>query len=182
VAALAAGVVLAACSSSSSSSTTTTTSPTLSTGASVLSPAYARGLGFTKVIQAPKSGKVTDEKGCTSSVEAVYENVAAKTGLISDALNCSSASAAAKALATARKSATLDTAIVLPHSLGSSAFVSSSQAPEYLVAWQAGSRVGITAYDVNTAASSTTTAAKAPISAAQVAVLTAAAAHQNAGY
>jgi hypothetical protein len=177
------GLVATGCSSSSSSSTTTTSSTSASAlAAQVIGAAYANSIGFPKTVQAPKSEKVTSQKGCTDSVEAVYEDAAGKTGLISDVLNCSSEASAAAALVAARKHVTTDPSIAVPKALGSSAFATSSNAPEYLIVWQPHDRVGITALDVDTTATSATSAAASPLSAAQAQTLDNAAAHQNSLY
>ena len=53
------------------------------------------------------------------------------------------------ALAVARKHVTLDSSVAIPKQLGTGAFATDSNAPEYLLVWQAGSRVAITAIDVD---------------------------------
>ena len=50
--------------------------------AQVIGAAYATSVGFPKTVQAAKSTKVTTQKGCTSSIEAVYEDATGKTGLV----------------------------------------------------------------------------------------------------
>ena len=120
----------------------------------VLSSAYARGVGYPKTVQAAANRAVTNEKGCSTSIEAVYEDAAGKTGLISDLLKCNSPAAAAKVLVTFRKSTHVASSIGVPVQLGTTAFATASSAPEYLVAWQVGSGVALTAVDVDIAASS----------------------------
>jgi len=61
-----------------------TSNTALSPSASVLSPTYARSVGFTKTYRAAAKQAVTDEKGCSTSVESIYENTTSKTGLISE--------------------------------------------------------------------------------------------------
>jgi hypothetical protein len=175
------GVGLSACGGSSSSTTTSTTD---SVSGSVLSAASAQRLGFPKTVQAAKKTAVTDQKNCTSSVEAVYEDTATKTGLISDVLNCSSSASAAAALAVAKTHATLDSAVTVPKELGSTAFATDSDAPEYLMVWQAGNRVAITAFDANVAATATSTSTTTPVpmTEAQGKTLGAAAVEQNSLY
>jgi hypothetical protein len=182
VAVIVAVVVVLIVTSGGSSTSPTTTS--LAASASVLNPSYARSVGFPKTVQAAKKSSVTDQKGCSSSVEAVYEDSGAKTGLISDVLNCKSAASAASALATARKHVAIDSSVTVPKELGASAFATASNAPEYLVVWQAGNRVAITAIDVNVAASSSTssTVASAPLTQTQADTLGHAAVQQNSLY
>ena len=182
---VAVGVGLSACGGSSSSTTTSTTpSGTPSIAGSVLSAESAQHLGFPKTVQAAKKTAVTDQKNCSSSVEAVYEDTATKTGLISDVLNCSSKASAAAALTVARSHATLDSAVTVPKELGSTAFATDSDAPEYLMVWQAGNRVAITAVDVDVTASATgtSTTTPAPITEAQGKTLGDAAVEQNSLY
>jgi hypothetical protein len=150
----------------------------------VLAPDDAKTLGFATTVQGAKKTAVTDEKGCTDSVEAVYENKAEKTGLISDVLVCTSNAAASAAVATARKQVTVDSALHPPGALGSEAFATGSNAPEYLMVWRAGTKVAITAIDldVTATATSTTTASPPPLTASQEATLKQAALHQNSLY
>lgn len=166
--------------SGGSGSTGRATSPS----ALVLGKGYAASAGFTKTYQAAKKGKVSSQKGCRNSVEAVYEDATGQTALISDVVNCSSVSAASSALATARKEAAVDTSITLPKVLGESAFATASQAPEYVVAWRSGSKVAFTALDVNIAASSSTstTTDSSPLTKSQEGVLINAAITQNSLY
>ncbi len=154
-----------------------------SADATVLNPSFAKSLGFSKTVQAAKQTKVTTQKGCTTSVEAVYEDAVGKTGLVSETLQCNSASAATKALASARKQVKTDSSFKAPKKLGSTAFVTATDAPEYLIAWVNGSRVAITAVDVNIASTSTsTTTVSSPLTAAQMKTLSTAALKQNSLY
>src|SRR5450759_1075775 len=89
------------------------TSTTLSPAEQVLSPSYAKSLGYPKILQQAKKSPVSGEKGCTSSVEAVYEDLARKSALISDVLNCESVATASSALAAARKEVTLDSSVAV---------------------------------------------------------------------
>jgi hypothetical protein len=180
---VAAGLLLAACSSSSTStgsskSTTTTSGSSLP---AVLDAAYATSIGFPKTVQAAKSASVTDEKGCTTSVAAAYEDAAEQTGLLSDVLKCKSSTSAANALTLLHKKATSVPAITVPKELGSTAFATKSEGSEYLVVWQAGSNVAITALDVDVRATSTTTTFPS-LTAAQGQTLTKAAVKQNSLY
>ena len=169
---------------SSPSTTSPTTSKNLSVSGSVLDAAYATKIGFPKTVQAAKQTAVTDQKGCTTSVEAVYEDAGSKTGLISDELNCGSTASATAALAVARKHVTLDSSVAIPKQLGTGAFATDSNAPEYLLVWQAGSRVAITAIDVDVAASASSAGetGAAPLSQSQGQTLGAAALEQNSLY
>ena len=157
-----------------------------SVGSTVLSPSYAKSIGFTKTVQAAKKTKVTSQKNCTQSVEAVYEDAAGKTGLVSETLQCTSKAAATKALAGARKQVKVYSSVKVPKQLGPTAFVTASDAPEYLIAWIAGSKVAITAVDVDVASSTSTstssTVVPKPLTAAQVKTLTSAALKQNSLY
>jgi len=153
----------------------------LSPSASVLSPTYARSLGFSRTYRAPKKAPVTNEKGCSSSVEAVYEDTAGKTGLISELLSCKSAAAASAILGAFRKQVHIDSAITVPSQLGPSAFATASNAPEYLVAWQVGSGVALLAVDTDIAATSSSVTAT-PISKSQTRVLVESAVRQNSLY
>jgi hypothetical protein len=148
----------------------------------VIGAAYATSVGFPRTVQVAKSTKVTSQKGCSESIEAVYEDAAGKTGLISDVLNCTSDATAKAALAAARKRITTDPSITVPKALGPLSFATSSNAPEYLIVWQPHDRVGITVFDVDTAATSSSTATASPITAAQSQTLSNAALHQNTLY
>jgi hypothetical protein len=154
-----------------------------STG-SVLGPVFATSIGFPKTLQAAKKTAVTAEKGCHDSVEAVYEDAVGQTGLISSVLDCTSVGSASSALAVARKQIPVDASLTVPKALGTSAFASSSSAPEYLMVWQAGPRVAITALDVDVKASSSTstTTVSHALTQAQEAKLGNAAVQQNALY
>ena len=154
---------------------------TLSPSASVLSPTYARSVGFAKISSPAKKVAVSNEKGCSTSVEAVYEDTAGKTGLISDLLNCKSATTASAVLTAFRKQVRTDSAISIPSQLGPSAFATASNAPEYLVAWQVGSGVALLAVDTDIAATSSSATAT-PISKAQTRVLEESAVRQNSLY
>jgi hypothetical protein len=157
----------------------------LSATGSVLSPTYAKSIGFPRLVQAAKKTTETNEKGCSDSIDAVYEDGAKQTGLISDVLNCGSTTSASTALAAARKQVTVDPSLKAPAQLGSQAFVTATNAPEYLVVWKSGNRVAITAIDVNVPASSTsssTTVPSTPITSAQVNTLYKAALQQNSLY
>jgi hypothetical protein len=150
----------------------------------VLSPGYATSIGFPKTYQAAKKATSTGEKGCAQSIGAVYEDQAGKTALISDVLNCSSKSAASSALAAVRKQVTVATGVKIPKGLGTSAFVTATRAPEYLIVWRAGNRVAITSVDVNVPASSSTSTSTptTPITSAQTNTLFQAALTQNSLY
>ena len=175
-------VVLAGC-GNSSSTTSTTVTKTLSPSATVLDATYAGSIGFPKTVQAAKKAPESGEKGCTSSVEAVYENTGSKTGLISSALECDSKASASAALAMARKGVTLDPSLPVPKELGTTAFATDSHAPEYLLAWQSGNRVAITVFDVNIDASSTSPSSQSPaLTPAQSTTLGKAAVQQNSLY
>jgi hypothetical protein len=166
------------------------TSTTLSPAEQVLSPSYAKSLGYPKVLQKAKKSSVSGEKGCTSSVEAVYEDPAGKSALISDVLNCKSAATASSALAAARKEVTLDSSVAVPSELGHTAFATASRAPQYLLVWQSGTRVAITSIDVDVSPSSSssttstasTAAAPTPMTAAQKQELVNASIEQNILY
>jgi hypothetical protein len=159
-------------------------STALAPAASVLSPSYASSVGFPKTLQAAKKSVSTTEKGCSNTVQAVYEDSARKTALISEVLNCSSAESSSTVLAGARKQVAIDPALTVPKVLGASAFATASQAPEYLVVWQSGTRVAITAIDVDVAASASTssTATAVPLTKSQGRTLGQAAAQQNSLY
>lgn len=177
MAAASAGLAVALLAALPGTAGATTSSTTL-----VLSPTYAKALGFSHVVQAAKTVKVTSQKGCTTSTESVYEDAQGKTGLVSETLVCSTRAAAAKALASARTHVKVDPSHSPPKQLGPSAFVTSTEAPEYLMVWQAGTRLGVTAIDVDVAATSAEGAKAAALSAAESSTLTAAALHQNSLY
>ena len=168
-------VVAASCTTSSATPTTTPT-------AIVLTPSYAKSAGFPKTLRAATTSPITSQKGCTSTAGAVYENPATQTALISSILNCDSATSASSAFTLIHKHYGADAAIAVPKGLGTSAFASASIAPQYLIAWHRGSRIAITAVDVNIAASSSTssTVPSPPITTAQEMTLYQAAQAQNA--
>jgi len=186
---LAVGVVAvtaAACGGSSTakpatSSTAPSSSHTASPITMVLGPAYAKSVGFPKTAVAAKASSNTKEANCPQSAQAAYEDAAGKTGLVSETLVCNTVAAATAALDGVKKQVKADPSIHAPASLGSSAFVSATQAPQYTVIWQNHNRVGVTAIDVSVGGSSTTPTTKAPaITAAQTSTLTSAAVAQNA--
>jgi hypothetical protein len=148
----------------------------------VVKAAYAKKLGFAKVVVAPKSSTKTEEKNCGNSAEAIYESTNGQVGMISEALICSTPAAAATALKQARSEATPDTTIAVPKALGSTAFGTSTEAPQYTVVWQHGSKVGVAAIDTDIPASASETpeaGSYPPITAAQTKMLTALAVYQN---
>ncbi len=151
---------------------------------SVLSPAYAARVGFPYVVKAAKASAVTTEKGCPVTDEAVYEDSSRQTALVSNVLNCRSAASAAGVLAAVRKHSTVDPAIPPPRQLGNAAFATASEAPQYLVVWKVGSRVAITAIDVDVAGapSSSSTAPAGPLTASQQKTLQRAALQQDSLY
>jgi hypothetical protein len=163
---------------------TTTAGTAAHPGSLVLAPVDAKNLGFATTVQKAKKTAVKDQKGCTDSVEAVYEDSAHQTGLVSDVLICQSTAAASTALATARKEVTVDSSLQAPKGLGSEAFATASNAPEYLMVWRAGTKVAITAIDLDVTASSTSTtvASPPPLTDSQAATLKQAALHQNSLY
>jgi hypothetical protein len=154
----------------------------------VLNSAYAKSVGYPKTVQAAAKRAVTSEKGCSASIEAVYEDAAGNKGLISELLKCNSPASAAKVLATFRKSIHVASSIRVPVQLGTTAFATASSAPEYVVAWQVGSGVALSAVDVDIAASSNSSksssgsATSKSITRYQVKVLTDAAVQQNSLY
>ena len=166
-----------ACGSSSTAPPSTSTP----TGA-VLSPAYAKSAGFPKTYSAAKKSAVTSQKGCSSTVGAVYTDSVSQTALITSVLNCDSAGSASTAFTAIKKHYGADAAIAVPKGLGASAFATARIAPQYLLVWQTGSKVAITAVDVNLAASRTTssTVASPPLTKAQETTLDQAAEAQNA--
>jgi len=175
---IAIAVVVAAVLATSGGSPATPLSP----AASVLGVGYAKTIGFSKTIQPAKSTAETQEKGCSKTVEAVYENAAAKTGLVSDVLECGTAGSATSALAAVRKQVTVDPTLAPPKALGSSAFATATNAPEYLMVWRSGTRVAITAVDVDVTATSSTPSTAVPLTTAQIRTLGQAALHQNSLY
>lgn len=154
----------------------------LSPAASVLDAGYAKTIGFSKTIQAAKSTAETSQKGCSKTIESVFENAAAKTGLVSDVLVCGTAGSATNALAAVRKQITVDPSLSPPKALGGSAFATATNAPEYLMVWRSGTRVAITAIDVDVTATSSTPSTTVPLTAAQIRTLGQAALHQNSLY
>lgn len=100
---------------------------------------------------------MTIQKGCSDSVESVYEDASAKTGLLTEVLDCKSTRSAAAALAAARREVALDKSLQVPTELGKTAFATNSEAPEYIIVWQAGTRLAFTVIDVDLKASSSTT-------------------------
>jgi hypothetical protein len=168
-------IAAAACGTSSAAPTTTPT-------AIALSPTYAKSAGFPKTLRAAKSAPITSQKGCTSTIGAVYEDSVSQTALITSILKCDSQASASSALSVLRKHYATDPGIAVPKALGASAFASSSIAPQYLMVWHTGSKVAIIAVDTNLAASRTTTstAASPPLTKAQEMTLYRAAEAQNA--
>lgn len=157
----------------------------LSPAASVLGASYAKSLGFSRTYVAAKKSTMTGERGCSDSVEAVYENLTDQTALISEVVNCKSAGDASASLASGRKELQVDSSMRVPKELGPGAFASATHAPEYLVAWQVGNRVAIVALDVNIAASSSgssSTVPSKPITKSQENTLADAALQQNSLY
>lgn len=172
-----AAVGLSACGSTGSPPVTP-----LSPAASVIGAEYAKSIGFPKTVQAAKKSTTTQEKGCSNTVESVFEDAADKTGLVSDVLECTTSASARTALAAVRRQVTVDKSLTPPKALGSSAFATATNAPEYLMVWQSGTRVAITAIDVDVTATSSTPSTATPLTAAQTRTLGQAALHQDSLY
>jgi len=149
----------------------------------VLGTAAAKKLGFPVVVDTPRS-RTTTQQHCTKGAEALYESANGQTGLVSDLLVCSSPSAATAAIVTVRHKGTSDAAIPLPRALGKDAFATGTDAPEYLIIWQHGDKVGLTALDTDVPASDPESAsadvAPPAITPAQIKVLVRSAVAQNA--
>ena len=126
-------------------------------GAYVLGPKVARTLGFPVTLRPAKTTAATGVKGCTTAIDAVYLDREKQTGLVSEVVNCRSSTAAAGAVATVRKRFPTDPSIPVPKSLGTGAFGTSSDAPQYLLIWRTGPHVGFTAFDTDIPASTSTT-------------------------
>jgi hypothetical protein len=151
----------------------------------VLTAAYAKKVGFPTTAIAAKTSTNTGEKNCGSSAESAYANSTTNSGIVSETLICKTAAAANAAYQQAKKQSKTDASIKLPKSLGTAAFATAVQAPQYTVVWQRGTKVGVTAIDTNVSASSTessTTVPATPLTAAQSRILVAAAVAQNALY
>ncbi len=148
----------------------------------VIGPKAAHALGFPTTLRAAKESKATGVKGCSSAVDAVYLDATRQTGLVSEVVNCSTSTAATGAMATVRKRLTSDRAITVPRSLGTGAFATSVEAPQYLLVWRTGSHLGFTAFDTDVPATTSTssTAVLPPITATQKALLDRAAVTQLA--
>ncbi|MHB1711675.1 MAG: hypothetical protein ACYCV7_09765 [Acidimicrobiales bacterium] len=153
------------------------TSPT----ASVLGASYAKSLGFSKTVAAPKAVSDSKQPNCPKSVESAYEDGAGKTWLVSETLLCSSKAAAAVAFGDVTKHMARDTAVAAPKALGSSVLITATGAPQYTIIWQHGTRVGLTALnvDVHPAASTSTHAAASSLTTKEAGILSAAAVAQN---
>jgi hypothetical protein len=147
----------------------------------ILSPSYAKSIGFPKVREAPKKTAVTTEKGCSASDEVVYQDASEHVALISDALHCASGAAASGVLTAVRNQLVVDAAISVPKSLGGGAFATAANAPQYMVIWKAGTRVAITSLDVDLAVRTSTKRVQ-PLTGRQEAVLLRAAVQQNSLY
>jgi hypothetical protein len=140
----------------------------------VIGPKAAHALGFPTTLRAAKQSKATGVKGCTTAVDAVYLDTTKQTGLVSEVVNCSSSTAASGAMATVHKRLTSDRSIPVPRALGSGAFGTSVEAPQYLLVWRTGSHLGFTAFDTDvpaTTSSTSTTAVLPAITATQKALL-----------
>ncbi len=129
-----------------------------SPASSVLDAAFAKSVGFPKTYEAAKKSTITGQKGCSGSVESIYENPSVQTALISEVVNCKSPAYAAESLTSGRDAVKVDSSIKIPKKLGASAFATASEKPEYLVVWTVGSNVSIVGIDVDTAGSSSSKA------------------------
>jgi hypothetical protein len=147
----------------------------------VLSPSYAKSVGFPKVREAAKETSVTTERGCSASDEVVYQDALKQVALISDALHCNTSAAASSVLAAVRNQLVVDAAIHVPKALGGMAFATAANAPQYMVIWRAGTQVAITAIDVDLTATKATTPLK-QLTAGQETTLLSAAVRQNSLY
>ena len=155
-----------------------------SPAASVLDASYAHSVGFSKTYESAKKSITTGQKGCSDSVESVYENLSNQTALISEVLNCKTSGDASASLVSGRKEVQIDSSLRVPKELGTSAFATATEKPEYLVVWTVGRKVAIVGLDVDVAASSSTssTVPSKPITKAQEETLLNAALKQNALY
>jgi hypothetical protein len=141
----------------------------------VIGPKAARALGFPITLRAAKQSKATGVKGCTTAVDAVYLDATKQTGLVSEVVNCTSSTAASGAMATVHKRLTSNRSIPVPRALGTGAFATSVEAPQYLLVWRTGSHLGFTAFDTDvpatTSTSTSSTAVLPPITTTQEALL-----------
>ena len=137
---------------------------------SVLDASYAKRIGFPDIYQAAKKSTVTGQKGCPTSIESIYENLSNKTALISEVLNCTTSADATASLISGRKQVKVDTSFAVPKELGSSAFATAAEQPEYLVVWTIGVKVAVVGLDVDisgSSSSSSTATASPPITKGQ---------------
>ncbi len=161
-------------------SASTNSSPTTA----VLDASYAKSVGFSNTNESVKQSTATGQKGCSDSVESVYENLSNQTALISEVVNCKTSADASASLVSGRKEVQIDSSLKVPNQLGTSAFATATEKPEYLVVWTAGTKVAIVGLDVDVAASSSTssTAPSKSITKAQEETLLNAALKQNSLY
>jgi hypothetical protein len=148
----------------------------------LLPSSYAKKAGFTKVAAKATTTSKTGEKSCPNSAQEAFESASGQTGLVSEAVACTTSKAAAALLSGAR-SGNSATSATPPKRLGSSAFERSSGGSTYAIYWQRGTIAEVVALNTNVPASSssstTTTVAAPPITSAQQKVLSSAAVEQN---
>ena len=117
-------------------------------------------------------------------LQSVYEDLSNQTALISEVLNCKTSADATASLVSGRKEVQIDTSFRIPKELGTSAFATATEKPEYLLVWTVGTKLAIVGLDVSVTASSSTssTVPSKPITKTQQETLIEAALKQNSLY
>jgi hypothetical protein len=147
----------------------------------LLASSYAKKAGFAKVADKVTVTSKTGVKSCPDGAQEAFESASGQTGLLSEALACTTSKGAAALLSSAR-SGNSATSATPPKRLGSSAFERSSGGSTYAIYWQRGTIAEMVALNTNVPASSSssTTVATPPITPAQQKVLSSAAVEQDA--
>jgi hypothetical protein len=148
----------------------------------LLPSSYAHKAGFTKVVEKVTTISKTGDKPCPYGAQEAFANASSQVGLVSEALACSTADAAA-ALLTGARSGTSATGANPPKQLGASAIERSSDGSTYAIYWQRGATLEVVGLNTDVPASgstsTSTTLAAPPITRAQQKVLSSAALEQN---
>ena len=147
----------------------------------LMTSAFAKKAGFTKVAEKVSTSAKTGVPSCPDGAQEAFETASSQSGLIAEVLVCKTKKAATALLTSVKAEG--GTSSSPPKQLGSSAVELSSSGPVYTIYWQQGDVFAFVGLETQIPASSsssttTTTAPAPPITAAEQKVLSGAAVNQ----
>jgi hypothetical protein len=181
--AVAAAIVIALTGLGASTAGASTTSAK-SLSKDLMTSAYAKKAGFTKVAEKVSTSAKTGVPSCPDGAQEAFETASSQSGLIAEVLVCKTKKAASALLTGVEAQGVKSSSP--PKQLGSSAIERSSSGPVYTIYWQKGEVfefVGLETQipptsSASTSTTTTTTAPAPPITAAEQKILAGAAVSQ----